>query len=340
MKRLSFSETDKAKMIEEFTLSLQNFRSNQDKFTYEKKFSDLTKEYEETVNKPIIYFSMEAWIKMIQLVKDCDKEIAWQATVEKRKFKNKEDSKDFYYYIKQVFVYPQKVTGTFVDTDEVKYAEWSLQLKDEVYNSLRFQGHSHVNMGVTPSATDLNTYQNFLDQLSKDDFYIFMILNKRNEVNIMVYDYAQDMLFENKDCYVDILTSQGSLTKWSEENMKLVEHKTIETPAIMPTTRHNMNSWKEEDWYAQRYGSGTNYPNRITFANEKGYTKDGIWYSFKNVSELVTFYEEHIELIKTAVLSPAMRDYILDTIEEKQTFKNLKVKEKRKPGRPAKGSTK
>lgn len=340
MKRLSFSEADKAKMIEEFTLSLQNFRSNQDRFTYEKKFSDLTKEYEEKVNKPIIYFSMEAWIKMIQLVKDCDKEIAWQATVEKRKFKNKENSKDFYYYIKQVFVYPQKVTGTFVDTDEVKYAEWSLQLEDEVYNNLRFQGHSHVNMGVTPSATDLNTYQNFLDQLSKDDFYIFMILNKRNEVNIMVYDYAQDMLFENKDCYIDIITSQGSLTKWSEENMKLVEHKAY--PAV-PTVSPAL-SYQNEDWYEQRYGlghgHGTNYPNRITFANEKGYMKDGIWYSFKNTSELVNFYAEHPDLFKTAVLSPAMKEYILETMEEEQTLKNLKVKEKRKPGRPAKGSKK
>ena len=338
MKRLSFSETDKAKMIEEFTLILQNFRSNQDKFTYEKKFSDLTKEYEDTVKKPIIYFSMESWLKMIQLVKDCDKEIAWQATVEKRKFKNKEDSTDFYYYIKQVFVYPQKVTGTFVDTDEVKYAEWSLKLEDEVYNTLRFQGHSHVNMGVTPSATDLNTYQNFLDQLAKDDFYIFMILNKRNEVNIMVYDYAQDMLFENKDCYIDVITSQGSLAKWSEENMALVEYKTVETPTIMPTTKHG-GSWNDEDWYALRYGKDSNYPGTITFANEKGYSKNGIWHAFKNTTELVNFYAEHKELIEKAVLSPAMKDYILETIEE-QTLIQLKMKEKRKPGKPAKGSKK
>ena len=339
MKRLSFSETDKAKMIEEFTLSLQNFRSNQDKFTYEKKFSDLTKEYEDTVKKPIIYFSMEAWLKMLKLVKDCDKEIAWQATVEKRKFKNKEDSTDFYYYIKQVFVYPQKVTGTFVDTDEVKYAEWSLRLEDEVYNTLRFQGHSHVNMGVTPSATDLNTYQNFLDQLAKDDFYIFMILNKRNEVNIMVYDYAQDMLFENKDCYVDIVTTQGSLEKWAEESMALVEHKTVETPAITPVTRHTTNSWddwNDEAWYRSKYNKEPNYPGAVTFANEKGYTKNGIWHAFKNTTELVSFYTEHEELIEKAILSPAMKEYLIETVEE-QTSMKLKMKEKRKPGRPSKG---
>lgn len=249
MKRLSLTQEDKDLIVEEFKKSLYNFRSNQDKFVYEKKFSELTKIDEENIKKPIIYFSMEAWLKMLMLVKNCDKEIAWQASVEKRKYKNKENSDDFYYYIKQVFVYPQKVTGTFVDVNEVKYAEWSLQLEDDVYNNLRFQGHSHVNMGVSPSGTDLNTYQNFLDQLTKDDYYIFMIMNKRQEFNIMVYDYAQDILFENKDCFVDVLTSQGSLTRWVEENMKLVEHK--------EETRKYTNL---ENLYEPRYGHSFETP--------------------------------------------------------------------------------
>lgn len=323
MKRLTFTEADKSAIIEEFTRSLQNFRSNQEKFVYEKKFSEIAKIDEETIRKPVIYFSLEAWVKMISLVKTCDKEIAWQATVEKRKFKNKEDSKDFFYYIKQVFVYPQKVTGTFVDTDEIKYAEWSLTLDDETYNSLRFQGHSHVNMSVGPSGTDLNTYQNFLDQLDKDDFYIFMILNKKNEFNIMVYDFAQDILFENKDCYTDVLISQGSLQRWTEENMKQVEHKQ-ELPSWEGSLDYG-TSYPYSPMRAQQKPKVDKKSNTlinekgITFVNEKGYLQRGQWVSFTDIEDLYYFFADNPEFIDEAALSPNLRKEILRVLEPDTT---------------------
>jgi hypothetical protein len=294
-----------------------------------------------TVKKPVIYFAMEAWLKMLTLVKNCDKEIAWQATVEKRKFKNKEDSDDFFYFIKQVFVYPQKVTGTFVDVDTVKYAEWSLKLEEETYNNLRFQGHSHVNMCVSPSGTDLNTYQNFLDQLNKDDFYIFMIMNKKQEFNIMVYDYAQDILFDNADCFVDILTPQGSLNRWSEENMKLVEHK-----QEIPTWSKN---WYEDDFiqknpYTTNYGNGTslnqplsqtNKAQNITYVSWSGYTQNGKWNQFKNLDEVIDWFLDNPEYIDKANLTREQKTMLLSYYEPLTPIKNTQPK---KRGRPPKGS--
>ena len=332
MKKLSFSQADKEQMLKEFTSQLNAFKSNQDKFVYEKKFTDLTKIDQTQIKKPVIYFAMEAWLKMQQLVAHCDKEIAWQATVEKRKYKDKEDSDDFYYFVKQVFVYPQKVTGAFVDVDTVKYAEWSLQLDDNTYNTLRFQGHSHVNMAVGPSGTDLNTYQNFLEQLDKDDYYIFMILNKRNEYNIMVYDYAQDILFETADCYVDILTSQGSMNRWVEENMKQVEFK-VETP------HYATANYGWEDWY-DRYDRkntsstrGTQLPVQekkgvITFINERGYMQDRLWYPFNSFTDLVEFFEKNPNLFATASITPETREKVKVRLENKK---------QKKRGRPAKG---
>jgi hypothetical protein len=336
MKRLSFTQADMDLMLEEFKKSLATFRSNQEKFTYEKKFSEVAKVDESKVKKPIIYFAMEAWLKMLELVKQCDKEIAWQATVEKRKYKNKEDSEDFFYYIKNVLVYPQKVTGTFVDVDEVKYAEWSLQLEDEIYNNLRFQGHSHVNMGVSPSGTDLNTYQNFLDQLNKDDFYIFMILNKRSEFNIMVYDYKQDILFENKDCHVDILTSQGSLNKWTEEAMKKVEHK-VET--------RQFHTWDQYEQNYYRYNAPTTPTKQhtpakkdITYANISGYLENGKWNSFKNIDEAIDWFIDNPDYIDKAQLAPEHRKLIMNLLENEEDEEPKQSTKKR--GRPAKGSKK
>lgn len=338
MKRLSFSQADMDLMVDEFKKSLYNFKSNQDKFVYEKKFSEMAKIDEEKVKKPIIYFSMEAWLKMLSLVKSCDKEIAWQATVEKRKYRDKEDSDDFYYYIRQVFVYPQKVTGTFVDVNEVKYAEWSLKLEDEVYNKLRFQGHSHVNMAVGPSGTDLNTYQNFLDQLDKDDFYIFMIMNKRQEFNIMVYDYAQDILFENNDCFVDVLTPQGSLTRWVEENMKLVEVK--EEPKRYTT-------W---DDYMPGHGYSFEAPknhtqqkiepkkDEITYIHIGGYIKNGKWHHFADIDEAFDWFLANPEYINKAYLSTEHKKLLMECLETTDEPTHKLTSKKR--GRPPKGSKK
>ena len=338
MKKLSFTQEDMSIIFEEFKKSLLNFKSNQEKFIYEKKFSEMTKIDETKIRKPVIYFAMEAWLKMLMLVKNCDKEIAWQATVEKRKYKNKEDSEDFFYYIKQVFVYPQKVTGTFVDVNEVKYTEWSLKLDDEVYNTLRFQGHSHVNMSVSPSGTDLNTYQNFLDQLGKDDFYIFMIMNKRQEFNIMVYDYAQDILFEHKDCHVDILIPQGSLLKWTEESMHNVEYK---------AEHKTYDRWGTENYYRGYYGytpqpqyqAVAKQSSEITHANISGYLQDGTWHRFEDIDEAVLWFIDHPEAQEIANLTKEHRDLIEAMTAEKEMLER-ETPNNKKRGRPPKGSKK
>jgi hypothetical protein len=322
MKRISISPENIAALVAEFKASLTNLKTNQEKIVFEKKFSELTKVNESEIKKPIIYFSMEAWIKMVQLVKKCDKEIAWQATVEKRKYKDKEDSDDFYYFIKQVYVYPQKVTGTFVDVDEAKYAEWSMQLDDEIYNSLRFQGHSHVNMGTSPSTTDLNTYQNFLDQLSKGDFYIFFILNKRLEFTLMLYDYAQDIIFETKDCFIDVLTSQGSLARWTEENMKQVTEKaTTYYGSHWDFEEQSNKKWKEKP---------EDLPEKITYANSEYYVCNGRLVEFESTTDAAEFYLEHPEFVTASNPNKIIKQ-IMIALHKKEESNTQK-----KRGRPKK----
>lgn len=322
MKRISIPEENIQTLVEEFRQTLLNLKSNQEKITFEKKFSELTKINEEEITKPVIYFSMESWIKMQQLVKHCDKEIAWQATVEKRKYKGKEDSKDFYYYIKQVFVYPQTVTATFVDVNEAKYADWSMKLDEETYNSLRFQGHSHVNMGTTPSATDLNTYQNFLEQLSKDDFYIFFILNKRGDFTLLLYDYAQDIIFETKDCYIDVLTSQGSLIKWTEENLKQIEEKKNKT--------HNY----EYTGYARDYDKWGATSKKITYATDTYYVENGRMIEFLDSYEAALFFIDHPDLVTATTPSFRLKSIMQELRQSAEEEQDTTAK---KRGRPKKG---
>lgn len=307
MKRISIPQVNIEALVAEFRESLTNLRSNQEKIQFEKSFKDIAAINEDEVVKPTIYISNDAWLKMDALVQSSNKELAWQATVEKRKYKNKENDDDFFYYIDQVFVYPQKVTATFVDTDEVAYTEWSLGLKDETFNKLRFQGHSHVNMGTSPSGTDLNTYQNFLDQLDKDDFYIFMILNKRREFTILLYDFAQDIIFETKDCYVDVLTRTGSLNKWLEENKKQIVEKQ-EAP------RYNANqfNWDSKD------------DDLITYANSTGYMQAGKWIRFSNENEAIQFYLNNPELIDEKSMNQTFLNKLKNAKALKKTTKTTK----------------
>ena len=189
-------DTEK-KLREAFELTLKNFKTNTGKFEFGVKLEDLDPINKETVKKPTVIINPIAWLKMVSLVMHNTKEIAWQSEVEIRQFK---DSEETYYYIKEVYVYPQCVSAGYVDVDELKYADWSIkQLTNEQYNALRFQGHSHVNMGVTPSGTDEATYKKFLEQLGKDDYYVFLIMNKRLETTCIVYDFKQNIIFENAD---------------------------------------------------------------------------------------------------------------------------------------------
>ena len=159
----------------------------------------------EAIQKPKakIYINSDAYLKMMLYIRDTSTEIAWHGTVERQ---------ENIYYIKDVFLYPQIVTGATVNTDQEEYQNWLMELTDEQHNSLRFQGHSHVNFGVTPSGTDTNFYQEILQVLPKDDFYIFMIMNKSGDTTFLIYDLAQNLMYENADIEYEIVAEDtGSL---------------------------------------------------------------------------------------------------------------------------------
>ena len=125
--------------------------------------------------------------------------------------------------------------------DTEKYALWLMEnAEDERFNSLHMQGHSHVNMGVTPSSVDLNHQEEILNMLGDDDFYIFMIWNKSLTSNTKIYDMRKNILFENAD--VSVTYEPDELDEFVEAAKKMVTTRTYKSPASTPS-----------------YGSGT-YP--------------------------------------------------------------------------------
>lgn len=272
MKYIDIPTTNFEAIEKEFSEYLRTLKTNAGRITFTKDFDAIKKVDTTKIVKPNIYFSATALIKMIILVQSCPEEIAWQAPVKRIAYQPTAENPNpgFYYVIGDPLVYPQEVSGTSVVIQETEYAQWSMKLSDEVYNSLRFQGHSHVNMGVHPSAVDDNTYNSFLSQLKKDDYYIFLIMNKRFEMEFLVYDYSQNIIFETADVTWDIFDTTGkSITAWKNESMKALKRR-----EIVPTPYKNLYEDSENIRYR--------------------HAKDGKFFSYDNTTkEYIIFYGEY-----------------------------------------------
>lgn len=201
------------KMQEEFAEHLRKTKLSDGKLTYTKSFS-----YEDEDAKAKLMFTAIAYLKMLSLVQHVSDEVAWHGFVERK-------AEDLF-LITDIVVYPQTVTGATVNTDQERYQRWIMEVDDEKFNNLRMQGHSHVNMACSPSATDLNHQEQILQQLTGDSYYIFIIWNKRGDHNIKIYDFTNNTLYEDKDIEVGVIDEGFDLDDFLAEADENVQKKT------------------------------------------------------------------------------------------------------------------
>ncbi len=207
MKPISFNEEVQRKVLADFQKFLATARLGKNKIDYSYTIEDIV---DKTIKKPELYFTADAYLKMITLVDSTTDEIGWHGVVERDGHRFK---------VTDILVYPQIVTGSNIRTDQEAYNTWLMAQPDEIFNNIRYQGHSHVNFSVTPSdfgpGSDIHLYENILQTLRKTDYYIFMIINKRREVFVMIYDMSQNIVFEKEDITIYVMLSNGQfLGNW------------------------------------------------------------------------------------------------------------------------------
>lgn len=170
-----------------------------------------------------LFFTKLAGEKQQRLVNDFSSEVGWHGMIRR-------DPADTHKFIvEDILVFPQVVTGATVTPDQKQYQTWLAALPDEQFNHIRYHGHSHVNMGTTPSGTDDKWQTDILDMLPEGDFYVFMIVNKKSEFNIRIFDMANNILYENTD--VDVEFEGGDkLTEFIANAKALVETYTYKPP--------------------------------------------------------------------------------------------------------------
>lgn len=135
-------------------------------------------------NVPRVLISRLAYNKMWHYVDVADKEVGWLGTVV-------ENGNDF--LIQDVFLLKQEVGQTETEITLDGLAEFGQEILSkpngtEIYNGIRFWGHSHVNMGTDPSSQDEEQMEVFRE--SEHPFFIRGILNKNGRMEFTIFLYA------------------------------------------------------------------------------------------------------------------------------------------------------
>lgn len=203
------------KIQEEFIEKVKTVKMFDGKLEYSRTFK-----WDGDDDRATIYMSSIAFAKMNALIQQFSDEVAWHGVV------RRDEQNPSIFYITDILVYPQVVTGSTVNTDQDAYQTWLYNFDDEVFNNIRMQGHSHVNMSVSPSGVDTSHQEKILEQISDDDYYIFMIWNKRYEHFVRIFDLKNNTLYETADVDVFIGDNGVNLQAFIAGAKEIVARKT------------------------------------------------------------------------------------------------------------------
>lgn len=217
MKPIKLTQSSLQKAKESLLAQLDGLKLQDTKINLTYDLAEILKEQlaNNTIKRPIVYMMANTYLKMLEYVLKCDTEIAWHGTVTRGK-----GEKSHIFCIKDVYLYPQKIAAATVQVDDDKYTQWSDKQDAETFNNRRFQGHSHVNMATFYSGTDQTNKNAFLQDLLDDDYYIFLVTNKRQEHNFEIYDLTQNIIFENKDIDFRVYLDNDTLLERALEDIE------------------------------------------------------------------------------------------------------------------------
>ena len=163
--------------------------------------------------RPKLYITPYAALRIDTLIRQTDKEIAWHGYVTRT---------NNIFTLNDIILFPQINSNATSTTDDIEYANWVFEhMEDPNADSMRLHGHSHVKMGVTPSHTD-RQYRNDLTANIRTGFYVFMIVNQLGAHNIEIYDFEEQLIYENED--IDVIFTDPAAAEeaqiWAETQIK------------------------------------------------------------------------------------------------------------------------
>lgn len=242
---IKMSEEIIQQMVSEFEQAVRDLKTVDGKVSYTRAVT-----YKSTGAKVVIDLSSIAFLKMTALIREFSSEVAWHGTVER--------ISPTRFLVKDILVYPQKVTGATVNTDQEAYAKWMQELDDETFNSLRFQGHSHVNMAVSPSSTDIENQGRIVSQFGNaDHFYIFMIWNKSMDFSARVFDMSANSIYDTDEVEVEVAGHPFKLAGFIKDAKDAVKSSYYgDTGKVSASKKYRYNDakdWEEDDELMRKF---------------------------------------------------------------------------------------
>ena len=133
---------------------------------------------------PRIILTRLAYNKMKTYVKHSSNEIGWLGSVKRE---------DNIFTITDVYLLEQEVNGSTCELSPDAIANLYIERDEQgLPNDIKFWGHSHVNMSVCPSSQDDTQFMEFYEN---NDFFIRLIMNKRDEFNVALLDKSTELLY-------------------------------------------------------------------------------------------------------------------------------------------------
>ena len=169
-----------------------------------------------TTIKPIIVMSYELRMQIMAFVNGINwNECQWFHTIERTIDKN-----TVTYNLRYMLIPEQEVTGATVESPEKgmlsiwnelkanhtnEDGTYDKQAVNNIIGSMHAWCHSHVNMPVNPSGTDETTFRQWIENNNQQDLSIpaiMMIVNKKEDVYIRLYDPELNIYCENPDIQI------------------------------------------------------------------------------------------------------------------------------------------
>jgi len=270
MRYLRITEEQQEKVLAEITEKLKSSVFTSNVFSFSTTFADT-----KSKDKVSVIFEPKAYIKMRDLVDRYASEVGWYGFIDK--------ISDLEYRITDICVYSQLVTGATVKQCN---DNWDRDMPVEQIKRRHFHGHSHVNMGVSPSGEDARHRSLQVENTRPDSFYFFMITNKSCACSAALYDLAAGVVYETGDIDIDVDLGDGEMlsdfvddarkmikTSTPDAVKKMMDERSGVKPDLPPITTtsnvyHNLSPWTPTPEKKKKGKSGKNKKKPKVYTGE------------------------------------------------------------------------
>lgn len=165
--------------------------------------------------EPVALYKMQAYIE------NCDKEIAWLGDVVR--------TADGDYYCREVYLLHQDVASATAELQPKDLVVFAEEIGMDNMENIKMWGHSHVNMGTSPSGQDVTQMELFRN--NGFPWYIRVIANKKGRLEATLFDWEHGFIITDMHWDIHYAAEYPAIEEIQEEIKEKVRAKTYCTPS-------------------------------------------------------------------------------------------------------------